>query len=164
MYLKNRRLPFIPIARQAGFSIVIGIFLLLVIAGLGVFMLSMYVSQQAASTQDIQGARAYQAAKAGIEWGTYQIMAPENGTATVAPYNCTGVMGTPAFVGALQNFTVSVSCSVVTASEGAKTIRVYQIVSSASFGAAPSPDFVERQMIARVSTCRTGPGTAPVCN
>lgn len=159
----NSQLNFTLLRRQSGFSIVMGIFLLLIIAGLGVFMLSIYVSQQTASTQDIQGARAYQAAKAGIEWGTYQIMLPENGTAVVAPYACIGAMGTPSFSGALQNFAVSVSCSVVTTTEGPNTIRVYQIVSTASFGTAPSPDFIERQMSARIATCRTGSGTSPVC-
>lgn len=151
------------VARQSGFSIVAGLFLIIIIAGLGIFMVNMYLSQQTNSNQDVLGARAYQAAKAGIEWGTYQIMSPENGTAVVAPYACAGAMGTPTFSGTLQNFTVNVSCTVNSTTEGANTIRVYQITSNASFGTAPSPDYIERQMTARVATCRTGPAAAPVC-
>lgn len=149
--------------KQTGFSIVIGIFLLVVIAGLAAFMVSLYVAQQTTASQDVQGTRAYHAAKAGIEWGTYQILAPENSAITVAPYNCIGAMGNPTFSGALQNFSVSVSCTVSTTTEGSNTIRVYQITSTASFGTFPSPDYVERQLVARIATCRVGPATAAVC-
>lgn len=149
---------------QSGFSIAVGIFLLVIIAGLGVFMLSIYSTQQSTSSQDVQGTRAYHAARSGIEWGSYQILSLENSAVTVAPYTCAGVMGSPTFSGALQNFSVTVSCSSTATTEGGNTIRVYQITSTASFGAAPSPDFVERQVIARVATCRVGPGTAAVCS
>lgn len=149
---------------QSGFSIVVAIFILVVLASLAAVMVSMYVGQQTNSNRDVQGARAYHAAKAGIEWGTYQIMSPENNVAVTAPYNCTGAMGTPAFAGALQNFTVNVSCSVTTTTEGSNTIRVYQITATATSGSLPSPDYVERQLTARIATCRIGPATDAVCS
>jgi MSHA biogenesis protein MshP len=149
--------------RQHGSSLVAAIFLLVVIAGLGVFMLSIYSAQQRTSSMDVRGARAYQAAKAGIEWGSYQIMLPENSSPTLAPYNCVGAMGTPTFAGSLQGYSVSVSCSQTTTTEGNNTIRVYQITATASAGAAPAPDFVERQMTGRIATCRVGPGNAAIC-
>lgn len=150
--------------RQSGSSLVAAIFLLVVIAGLGVFMLSIYSAQQRTSSMDIRGARAYQAAKAGIEWGTYQIMVQENSSPALAPYNCVGAMGTPAFAGSLQGYIVSVSCNLTTTTEGSNTIRVYQITSTASSSAAPAPDFVERQITGRIATCRVGPGNAAICN
>ncbi len=149
--------------RAKGFAIVAAIFLLVVIAGLGVYMLSLYSAQQTNSSQDLMGARAYQAAKAGIEWGTYQIMSPENTSPAGAPYVCTGVMGTPVFAGTLQGFNVSVSCSQTATTEGANNIRVYQVTATATFSTAPSPDYVERQIAAKVATCRTGAGASPVC-
>lgn len=149
--------------RKRGSSLVAAIFLLVVIAGLGVFMLSIYSAQQRTSSMDVRGARAYQAAKAGIEWGSYQIMLPENSSPTLAPYNCVGVMGTPTFAGSLQGYSVSVSCSQTTTTEGNNTIRVYQITATASAGTAPAPDFVERQMTGRIATCRVGPGNAAIC-
>lgn len=150
--------------KMSGFSLVTAIFLLVVLAALGAYMLSIYSSQQNNSSQDVHGALAYQAAKAGIEWGTYQVLNPENGVAVVAPNACPALMGTPAFAGALVGFTVTVNCSLTSTTEGSNTIRVYQITSTASKGVAPSADYIERQMMARISTCRIGPGTDAICS
>lgn len=150
-------------AKSEGFSLVSAIFLLVVLAALGAFMLSIYSSQQNNSSQDVQGARAYQAAKAGLEWGTYQILTLENGPALAAPYACPALMGTPAFLNTLAAFTVNVNCSLSTTTEGSNVIRTYQITATASKGVAPSADYVERQMLARISTCRIGAGTVAPC-
>jgi MSHA biogenesis protein MshP len=61
-----------PSTRQAGVGLVTAIFLLVVLSGLGVAMVSLFTSQQASADLDLQGARAYQAARAGIEWGVYR--------------------------------------------------------------------------------------------
>jgi MSHA biogenesis protein MshP len=58
---------------QSGFSLVAAIFLLVVIAALGTFAVTISTSQQQGSAMDVLGSRAYQAAKAGIEWSIYQI-------------------------------------------------------------------------------------------
>lgn len=55
-----------------GVGLVTAIFLLVVLAGLGVAIVTISTSQQTSSAIDVQGARAYQAARAGIEWGLYQ--------------------------------------------------------------------------------------------
>ncbi len=62
----------VPKRRAGGAGLVTAIFLLVVLAGLGVALVSVFTSQQASSTLDEQGARAYQAARAGIEWGLFQ--------------------------------------------------------------------------------------------
>jgi MSHA biogenesis protein MshP len=164
------------IPRQTqGFSLVTALFLLVILAALGVFMLSIYLSQRTAATQDVLGTRAYHAAKAGIEWATYQILSPENTVAVNPPFAaCTNAMaGVPAFAGALQGFTVVVDCVVTPWVEGNNTIRVYQLTSTASYaapspvGSMPKPDFVERKLIASVNTCRvgvTGLASDPRCN
>lgn len=56
-----------------GFALVSAIFILVVLAALGAFILNISSSQQIGSALDVQGARAYQAARAGIEWGLYQV-------------------------------------------------------------------------------------------
>jgi MSHA biogenesis protein MshP len=61
-----------------GFSLISAIFLLVVLAGLGVAMVSISTVQNTSSALDIQGVRAYQAAKAGIEWGLYMRLQPPN--------------------------------------------------------------------------------------
>ena len=58
--------------RAGGAGIVTAIFLLVVLAGLGVAMVTIFGSQRQGLLLDEQGARAYQAARAGIEWGLYQ--------------------------------------------------------------------------------------------
>ncbi|TFW30983.1 agglutinin biogenesis protein MshP [Massilia horti] len=56
----------------AGVGLITAIFLLVVLAGLGVAMVTIFNAQQQSSSLDVQGARAYQAARAGIEWGLFQ--------------------------------------------------------------------------------------------
>lgn len=146
---------------QRGFSLVSAIFLLVILSALGVFMLSISTMQQTTSTQDLQGSKAYQAAKAGIEWGVYQIMTPENSIAplaVVAPYVCPASAPLPALGGALAGFTVTVGCQPLsTYVEGGNTVRVYRLTSTASMGVATKANYIERSMSASVNTCRVGP-------
>ncbi|MBN2644955.1 MAG: pilus assembly protein MshP [Desulfuromonadaceae bacterium] len=53
---------------QSGFTLVQAIFILVVLALLGVYMVTMFTVQQSTSTLALQQARAYQAARAGVEW------------------------------------------------------------------------------------------------
>jgi MSHA biogenesis protein MshP len=62
-----------PLIRSRGFAIVSAIFILVVLAVLGAAMVTISTSQQIGSAQDLQSTRAYQAARAGIDWGLYQI-------------------------------------------------------------------------------------------
>ncbi|WP_310451574.1 pilus assembly PilX N-terminal domain-containing protein [Sulfuritalea sp.] len=61
--------------RIRGFAIVSAIFILVVLAALGAFIVNISTSQQIGSALDVQGVRAYQAARAGLEWGLYQVQA-----------------------------------------------------------------------------------------
>ena len=54
---------------QRGFAAIAAIFLVVVLAALGGFMLTFSNTQQLTSAQDVQGSRAYWAARAGLEWG-----------------------------------------------------------------------------------------------
>lgn len=150
-----------------GFSLVSAIFLLLILAALGIFMLSIYTSQRTIANQDVRGVLAYQAAKAGIEAATFAILTPENAAVVNSIFNgCTAGMAVPTFGGALSGFNVTIDCQLTTQTEGENTIRVYQITSTGSSGTAPSSDFVERQISASISTCRvglTGLATDPPC-
>jgi len=96
------RTPF-HLARSAGVGLVTAIFLLVVLAGLGTAMVALYTAQQAGSDLDLQGARAYQAARAGIEWGLWQ---RRRGTCTAAPTTVAMAPGS-----SLAGFTVVVSCT-----------------------------------------------------
>lgn len=125
-----------------GFALVSAIFLLVVLAALGAFMVSFSTVQHATSAQDMNGSRAYQAARAGMEWGAYQVMR----TPTFACDGTTTPL--PALAGTLALFTVNVQCTTVVASEGAvaNNVNLYQIVSTASLGTSGSANYVERQL------------------
>jgi len=152
-------------AAQHGFSIITAIFLLVIMAALGAFMLTFSTVQHTTSIQDLQGSRAYQAARTGIEWGVYKVMSAENTTAT--PYDCTPASTTlPDLGGGLSNFTVTVQCAMTSDIEGTNTIRVYRITSTAtSKGLTPgSANYVERELRAIIPTCRvSAAATAATC-
>ncbi len=144
---------------NGGFALVTAIFLLVVLAALGAFMVTMSTVQHATSAQDVQGSRAYQAARAGIEWNVFQIMAPENTNTAVAPfttqYVCPGgATALNTLGGALTGFSVSVLCTRTDYAEGGNIISSYQVTSSSSFGAVGSSQYVARQLSATVNTCR----------
>jgi MSHA biogenesis protein MshP len=94
--------------REAGVGIVTAIFLLVVLAGLGVAMVGVYTAQQASSNVDLLGARAYQAARAGLEWGVFQrqrnlLVCQQQPASTTATFRM------PAG-SSLSDFSVIVSC------------------------------------------------------
>lgn len=60
---------------EHGFAIVTALFLLVVLAGLGGFVVSVSTNQHIGSAMDVQGVRAYEAARSGVEWGLYQVNA-----------------------------------------------------------------------------------------
>lgn len=156
----------VPIQRQRGVSVITAVFLLLLFAGLAVYMLWITSAQNRGAAQDVQGARAYQAARSGVEWGLYKLL--RDGTCAAAT--------SLTFAGSsLSEYTSTVSC-VRTANTdellATNPVRVYEIVATACnrpVGGtcvgidANGPDYVERQI--RVSTeCVPVPnGITPVC-
>lgn len=132
---------------QRGFSLITAIFLLVVLGTLGTMMVTFFVAQQQSSALDVMGSRAYQAARAGIEWAAYQVsLTPASSVAPVGGCATSFTPGTAtALGGTLAPFTVSVTCSTASAVEGTSTIWIYDIASSAVSGGAPgNPDYVER--------------------
>jgi MSHA biogenesis protein MshP len=104
---------------QRGFAIVAAIFLLVILSALGAFMLTMSSSQQITSAQDIQGTRAYWAAKAGIQWAASQVQSP----AVACPAASTTF--------ALDGFNVTVACTAKSYAEGTSTKIIYWVESTA---------------------------------
>ncbi len=141
--------------RPRGFSIVSAIFLLVVLSLLGALMLTFSTVQHTTAAQDVQGSRAYQAARAGIEWGLYQLL--QTGT-QAAPGCDPNPALTPRFVpntatalgGTLAGFSVTVTC--VAAANGPYTeaniaTNIYTITSTATIGTGPGdPAYVERRL------------------
>ena len=67
--------------RARGFLIIAAVFLIVVLAGLIAYLMSVSTTSQAASVADLNSARAYQTARAGIEWAVYEVLRnPGGGT------------------------------------------------------------------------------------
>ena len=65
-------------AGERGFALVSAIFLLVILVSLAAFLVNISTSQSITSAQDVQGSRAYHAARAGADWGLYQVLDPIN--------------------------------------------------------------------------------------
>lgn len=127
--------------RQRGASIISAIFMLLLFAALAAFMATLSSTANVTSAQDVQGARAYQAAQAGLEIGLYNVLvSPGTGCTFPAPP-------------AIEGFTIVLSCaSDGPYTESGATFRIYRLTSLAQTSAAlGSPGFVEREVSGSVS-------------
>jgi MSHA biogenesis protein MshP len=130
-----------------GFALVSAIFILVVLAALGAFILNISTNQQIGSALDVQGVRAYQAARAGIEWGLYQQLPLQR---VNLPTYATCAPGFGTFPDLVFGFTVTVSCTpYADPTHGGPT--VYEIVSTAC-SQAPCPNtspgnlYIERRL------------------
>lgn len=140
--------------RQRGFGLATAIFLIVVLAALGAFLVTVSGLQQTSSALDLQGSKAYQAARAGIEWGAFQAL--RNGSCASASAATSFIPG-----GTLADFTVTMDCVSTPYSEvTAATGTVYLITATAcnrpSAGtcpnnAAPGQNYVERQLQATMA-------------
>ncbi|MCA1799558.1 MAG: hypothetical protein LC632_08900 [Xanthomonadaceae bacterium] len=123
---------------QRGFSLITAIFLIVVLAALGAFMVTLSSTQQFTTVLSQRGASAYHAARSGIEWGAYRAL--EDGAC--APSTTFALGG-----GALAGFSVTVTCAASTHTEvPGGAYNVYTLESAAQLGTFGNADFVSRRM------------------
>lgn len=141
-----------PLRPHSGFALPSAIFLMVILAALAAFIVNVSTKQQSGHAADLQGVRAYQAARAGVEWGVFDFL--RNG-------NC----GTTSFAlpGGLSGFTVTVVCSpagmAATTNEDGTDVTVRTIIATAcnqpDTGAcpnnAPGVNYIERQIAVTAS-------------
>jgi len=125
---------------ESGFVLPTAIFLLVILAALGGYMVSLSRTSHISSALDIQGGRAYQAARAGIEWAAWQVVDPQNLQPSPTPCPASPTTLT------LAGFRVIVSCTRTLTDDGADTVAIYQITSTATSGAVGELDYVDRQI------------------
>ena len=101
---------------QHGFTMVTAIFILVVMVALAAAITMISTSQHKGSAMDIQGAKAYQAARAGIEWGVFQ----QNRNSSCVSAPGTTFTLTPA---TLSDFTITVTCETFTDASGGPTVH-----------------------------------------
>jgi len=127
-----------------GFAAIAAIFLVVVLAALGAFMVTFSVTQQLTSAQDVQGTRAYWAARAGTEWGIGAVSAVVN-PASLSASTCT--TSTPL---SIDGFSVAVACSVTAYQEAGQSRYMVQMrsVASTAGGTVGTVGYIERSVSA----------------
>lgn len=134
---------------QRGFSMISAVFLLLVLGAMGAGLASLSATQHGSLALDVQGARAYQAARAGIEWGLYQSL-----ISSPAPAACPATTSFVPAASTLQSFTVTVQCA-----DSPTTPVMRQLVAIACNqpdgsgdcpSTAPTEGYIERRLQATV--------------
>ncbi|CAN5304059.1 hypothetical protein BH11PSE11_BH11PSE11_11370 [soil metagenome] len=115
-------------------------------------MLTFSSIQNVSSAQDVQGSRAYQAARTGAEWGVYQLLQLDGGAFATA---CRTPGGTASLLPvAISGFAINVQCTATSYTEdlhtAASPLWVYQIVSTATSGTLGRTDYVDRQVRLRI--------------
>ncbi len=127
---------------QSGFTLLTALFLLVVVALLSVYMINFSGVQHSTLVYGVQGARAMQAARSGLEWGIYRAF--DTGACPAGSFSTSGA-------GSLDNFNINVSCTFSDHTESGVSIRTFRLTSSASTGTFGSLDYVFRSLQATVS-------------
>jgi MSHA biogenesis protein MshP len=120
---------------QRGFAAIAAIFLVLILAALGAFMVSFSNTQQLNSAQDVQGSRAYWAARAGLEWGLFGV-------------NSASACPAAAITLTIEGFSVEIKCTSQTFAEAAATPKLFWVTAKAWVGSVGSTGFIERSVSA----------------
>lgn len=140
--------------RSRGVAIIAAIFLVVILAALGGYMVSVSSSQQRGHGLDLTGSRVLQAANAGLEWAVYQVAQDSAGT-VYCNTSSDHTLAAGRFTG-LDDFTVRVECIMQPYTEGTTTFNAYRIAATACNAAACPPavlseTYVERRLSATVT-------------
>jgi MSHA biogenesis protein MshP len=126
---------------ERGFSLVSAVFLLVVLAGLGVYAVRLNTLQLQTVTAGLRGAQAFEAARAGASWGAYRALTL--GICASGTLNLTE--------GATAGFRVSVQCTQRMHTEGTSPVRVLVLDVRAEAGVYGGPDYVSRRLQAKIT-------------
>jgi MSHA biogenesis protein MshP len=159
-------------ASEEGFAFIAALFLLVVLGAFVAFVVSISMNSQTSGALAVQGTRAYEAARAGIEWATYQILDPRtaiNGTITTPP-DCFASPSSPTLPGDLGQFALTVTCTRYPSNsaspnyyeEASLRVAVYDVTATATQGTPGAADYVERQIQVRIEQCKNPNGTGPL--
>lgn len=136
--------------KQSGFSIMSAIFIVVVLALVGSYIVSLASLTAASGNLTVQGTKAYFAAKSGLEWGIYQVAPLAGSGGSGPPYNCPTSPTTLTFSqGGLKGFNAVVTCTQAAFTEGNVNYNIFQITSVGQYGTAGA-DFALRQLYVTV--------------
>jgi MSHA biogenesis protein MshP len=130
--------------KQDGFTLVMAIFILVALALLGSYMMRLSGVQHTTTSDALQNTRAYQAAKAGINWAAATI---SKDTATNQAGCDTVNKKAVLLLAALPGFTVTVTCNLSGSYlEGSNKVYVYSISAHSEFGTYSGADYISREI------------------
>jgi len=129
------------IRNERGMSLVTALFILVVLAAIGGYMVLTAGVQGQTTVMALQGARAYHAARSGLEWGIYRDLA--SGSCNTGTFEVNG-------------FSVTVDCSgsETIFDEGGQSFKVFHITSLAEWGSYGDEGYVSRQLTVRVTNAQ----------
>jgi MSHA biogenesis protein MshP len=122
--------------------LVAALFLVVVLALVGAIMLRLVGVEGATASLSLRSARAYHAARSGVEWGAHQVAA-------------SGVCPAPTTLSLTQagvrGFSVVVTCTSSVHVDSVAPTSNYNIVATASAGTFGTPEFVSRRVQGTIS-------------
>lgn len=143
---------------QRGIGLIGAVAILVILAILAAAIVSVGTTQQLTSAQDVMSARAWQAARAGNEWGLFKALST---TTPADPWKTCSSLSQTLDLRTDTGFYVTVTCNSWPYNEGEtvpgtpQTIRIYQIGAVACSAAAcpastasvADPGYIERSRV-----------------
>jgi MSHA biogenesis protein MshP len=155
---------------QRGFALVAAVFIVVILAGIAAYMVSVSSQNKISAGLDLQGSRALQAARSGMDWGISRVI---NAPASFGAGNCK--TGTPTVnlsslaggdLPGHAGFTISVKCTSSAYTDNVALVS-YALEATAcnepnASGTcpntgSPSADYVERRVTTQVMCNASGP-------
>ena len=132
--------------KQRGMTIVVALFVVIAVASLAAFAVTVGGAQRQAGSTNLQANRAMAAARTGLEWGVYRAR-------TGSWCNTPGLVEqvVPLTEGALRGFNVRVRCDGYRHTEdgGLTYYSSFDLSATASYGTYGSVDFASRAVSGR---------------
>ena len=130
-------------SRQDGFSLMSAIFLVVVVAMIAGYVVSIGNAQRSGSTLGLLGARAGFAAQSGVEWAVATVLTTHACPAAGTRFTADGP--------GLAAFEIAVDCRAVPVTEGATDYTMFALDVVASHDDEDSADYVYRRVSAQVA-------------
>ena len=130
--------------KMSGFTLVSAIFIVVILSLVGTYMVSISALTRASSSLNIQGIKAYYAAKSGLEWAKAQV--------TRGGFNCPAINPTVLSLsqGGFSNFSVIINCRSNTFTEAGISYKIFELSSAGQFNTNNSSDYAARILYATV--------------
>lgn len=128
---------------RKGFSLISVIFLLVVLAVVITYAVTISGVQQQTSAFSVLSSRAVFAAESGAEWAIQSVLSNNSCGAFPASFTLSG--------GAADGFQIDAECSLSTYTENPDIYNVYRLEIIAHLGSVSDPDYISRRVRARVT-------------